>query len=141
MPDKADTDWLPYRGDPETLVPVIPPFAMGWRYHVTGLTHDERGYPTSSPAEAQKLVERLMRKIELGAAPTSCSGTSTVRTTRRRSSSVTAERSAPHKKAVRDAREAGIRAGLFRAVTLWPFPGAELAARGEGREARSGRGA
>ena len=82
LPDKADTDWLPYRGDPETLVPVIPPFAMGWRYHVTGLTHDERGYPTSSPAEAQKLVERLMRKIELG----------------RRSSSVTAERSAPRKK-------------------------------------------
>lgn len=131
LPDKADTDWLPYRGDPETLVPVIPPFAMGWRYHVTGLTHDERGYPTSSPAEAQKLVERLMRKIELGRADivqldefltddaetlVVCYG-GTVRAA---------------KKAVRDAREAGIRAGLFRAVTLWPFPGAELAARAKG---------
>ena len=127
LPDPEDRDWLPYRPDPKTLVPAIPPFAAGRRYHVTGLTHDERGYPTSSPAEAQKLVERLMRKIEVNRADivqwdaegaegadtlVVCYG-GTVRAV---------------KKAVRDARAAGIRAGIFRAVTLWPFPGAELAA-------------
>ena len=131
LPDPEDKTWLPYRGDPETLVPAIPPFGMGWRYHVTGLTHDERGYPTSSPAEAEKLVTRLMRKVEVGRADivqwdeyladdaetlVVCYG-GTARAA---------------KKAVRDARAVGIKAGLFRAVTLWPFPDAELAARAKG---------
>ena len=34
----------------------------GYRFHVTGLTHDERGYPSMNPATQDKLVRRLQDK-------------------------------------------------------------------------------
>ena len=47
------------------LVPGFPTFGKGHRVHVTGLTHDERGYPVTTDAEAHTaLVERLVRKVE-----------------------------------------------------------------------------
>ncbi|MGB7054315.1 MAG: 2-oxoacid:acceptor oxidoreductase subunit alpha, partial [bacterium] len=59
--------------DPESYLPYevtdsdIPPFAefgAGYRYHVTGLSHDETGFPTSDPEKVDVLYRRLNRKIE-----------------------------------------------------------------------------
>lgn len=125
IPDPEDKDWKPYAADPETLVPVMPPFGMGWRYHITGLMHDENGFPTSNPAISHDLVERLMKKIEKNRddvvdweeyltedADTVivCYG-GTARAAR---------------KAVNDARAAGKKVGIFRPISIWPFPGFEL---------------
>ncbi len=65
LPDK---DSLPFEPDPETLVPKMPIFGKGYRIHVTGLTHDERGYPrTYEPEIHYKLVKRLCDKIRKNA--------------------------------------------------------------------------
>ncbi|MDH7593336.1 MAG: 2-oxoacid:acceptor oxidoreductase subunit alpha [Methanomicrobiales archaeon] len=49
----------------EDLVPDFPLFGHGHFVHVTGLTHDERGYPsTSNPEVHERLVKRLVQKVE-----------------------------------------------------------------------------
>ena len=125
MPDPNDKDWLPYKGDPDTLVPTIPPFGKGWRYHVTGLAHGEKGTSIGAGAGTEKLCTRLMEKIERNKADilqweeimtedadviVVCYGGTT--------------RSAI--KAVKDARAAGIKAGIFRPISIWPFPAEAL---------------
>ena len=56
-------EWfVPYR-DPGTGVPPMPSFGEGYRYHVTGLLHDERGYPTSRADEVEPFIKRLFQKI------------------------------------------------------------------------------
>ena len=121
LPDPNDKDWLPYKADPDTLVPVIPPFGQGWRYHITGLVHGEKGTSIGAGEGAAKLCTRLMEKIERNKddilqweeimtddadVVVICYGGTT--------------RSAI--KAVKDARAAGIKAGIFRPITIWPFP-------------------
>jgi 2-oxoglutarate/2-oxoacid ferredoxin oxidoreductase subunit alpha len=55
---------LPYSAG-EDLVPGFPSFGQGYGVHVTGLTHDERGYPcTNSPKLHENLIKRLVEKIE-----------------------------------------------------------------------------
>src|SRR6056297_2477243 len=55
--------YIPYE---ETMrgVPAMPAIGSGYRYHVTGLTHDDHGYPTSKPQEVRDLMTRLFRKID-----------------------------------------------------------------------------
>ena len=55
---------LPFRAG-EDLVPGFPAFGKGYGVHVTGLTHDERGYPcATSPTLHEDLVKRLVEKVE-----------------------------------------------------------------------------
>ncbi|MFC2047878.1 2-oxoacid:acceptor oxidoreductase subunit alpha [Chloroflexota bacterium] len=54
--------YVPY-GDPGTGVPPMPAFGEGYRYHVTGLYHDVRGYPTTRKDEVEPLIRRLFSKI------------------------------------------------------------------------------
>jgi 2-oxoglutarate ferredoxin oxidoreductase subunit alpha len=55
---------LPFRAGGD-LVPGFPQFGQGYGVHVTGLTHDERGYPcTTSPSVHEDLVKRLVAKVE-----------------------------------------------------------------------------
>lgn len=55
---------LPFHAD-EDLVPGFPQFGRGYGVHVTGLTHDERGYPcATSPSLHEELVRRLVAKVE-----------------------------------------------------------------------------
>lgn len=125
LPDPDDKEWLPYKADPETLVPTIPPFGMGWRYHITGLSHGENGIAVGSGAPTGKLCTRLMEKIERNKDDILqweefmtedadviivCYGGTT--------------RSAI--KAVKDARAEGIKVGMFRPISIWPFPGEAL---------------
>ncbi len=101
-------------------VPAMADFGSGYRYHVTGLTHDVRGFPTSRPDESGPLIMRLFRKISQNLADIQ---TSEFFAADDAEIMVVAygcvARSA--KRAIREAREMGIKAGLLRPVTLWPF--------------------
>lgn len=55
---------LPFHADSD-LVPGFPRFGQGYGVHVTGLTHDERGYPCATePGLHEDLVVRLVKKVE-----------------------------------------------------------------------------
>jgi len=111
--------YIPYEDTP-VGVPAMANFGEGYRYHVTGLTHDVRGFPTSRPEEIDQFIRRLFRKIsqnfvELQIGEFFMTDDADV--------SVIAygcvARSA--KRAVIDARERGIKAGLLKLNTIWPF--------------------
>lgn len=123
-PSVPPEDYLPYENHPSDIPPMAN-FGEGYRYHVTGLNHDERGYPTMKAPVVAAQEARLVRKVER------------YKKEILRYEEVSLEdaeiavfafgstaRSA--KLAVRQAREKGIRAGLFRPLTLWPFPGEEI---------------
>ena len=56
-------DYVAYRPD-EDMVPPMASFGEGYRYHVTGLTHDETGFPTNNNEISEKLITRLVDKVE-----------------------------------------------------------------------------
>ncbi|MFB3819122.1 MAG: 2-oxoacid:acceptor oxidoreductase subunit alpha [Candidatus Methylomirabilales bacterium] len=112
--------------DTPSGVPAMADFGSGYRYHVTGLSHDTRGLPKDSPEVVDALVRRLMRKIELGLPDIQkYESTGLMDATIGIVAYGSSARSA--KGAIRLARRKGIRVGLFRPVTLWPFPEAEVA--------------
>ena len=56
-------DWyIPYE-DTASGVPPMGIFGDGYRYHVTGLIHDVRGFPTERADEIVPFLNRLFRKI------------------------------------------------------------------------------
>jgi len=57
-------EWYEPFGNPPSDVPPLAPFGEGYRYHITGLIHDSRGFPTSRPDEVQSWIDRVFRKIE-----------------------------------------------------------------------------
>ncbi len=61
---KVGMNELPFKPD-DDLIPKMPIFGKGYRVHVTGLSHNEKGYPdaASDPVEHAKLVKRLNEKI------------------------------------------------------------------------------
>ncbi len=112
--------FLPYEPR-ENRVPPIAHAGEGYRVHMTGLTHDERGYPNFTPEVHDRLTHRLVDKIRLNADDIvmyeeyMLEDAETVVV-----SFGSTSRSARH--AVTLARESGIKAGLLRLITLWPFP-------------------
>jgi 2-oxoglutarate ferredoxin oxidoreductase subunit alpha len=111
--------YIPYEDTPYG-VPAMADFGEGYRYHVTGLTHDVRGFPTSRPDEIGPFMARLFRKISQN-----MSEIERVETYQVEDAEVVVVaygcvvRSA--RRAVREARERGLRVGLLKLVTLWPF--------------------
>lgn len=118
---EAGSDYLAYRVEEGDIVPKMADFGSGFRYHVTGLMHDETGFPSNSTENAQKAMDRLMRKVidykddiidfetlymdDAEYAILAYGGTA---------------RTA--KATVKALRAEGIKVGLFRPITLWPFP-------------------
>lgn len=119
-------DWYkPYEGD-NRGVPHMAAFGDGYRHHVTGLIHDEQGFPTQKPSEIEQFTRRLHQKITRGY----------------REIMITKEfmlddaevaviaygsvaRSAI--RAAQDARKQGVRAGVLQLITLFPFPRVSVA--------------
>ena len=109
----------------EDLVPDVARFGDGYRIHVTGLLHDETGFPSGSPAVTESLLHRLHEKInrvgeeiihteehfmeDAEYAVVSYGGTA---------------RTAYE--AVREARADGIKVGFLRLKTIWPFADAAV---------------
>ncbi|MDI6854870.1 MAG: 2-oxoacid:acceptor oxidoreductase subunit alpha [Deltaproteobacteria bacterium] len=112
--------YIPYEDTPRG-VPPMGIFGDGYRYHVTGLIHDVRGFPTERPDEIVPFMERLFRKInqhfaEIQMVEEYLTADAEVLV----AAYGAVARSA--KRAVDDARSRGVKAGLFKLITLWPFP-------------------
>jgi 2-oxoglutarate/2-oxoacid ferredoxin oxidoreductase subunit alpha len=102
-------------------VPEIAHAGEGYKFHVTGLTHDERGYPNMTPQTQDKLIRRLQNKIrdasdhitlleeealdDVEVIVVSYGITSRVA-----------------QRAIELARQRGLRVGKLRLITCWPFP-------------------
>ena len=112
--------YKPYE-DNKTGVPPMAVFGQGYRYHITGLTHDEMGFPTSRLDEIKTGMERLFRKVTLALKDIQLYEYFMVDDAE---CLIVAygcvARSA--KKAVYDLRKKGMKVGLVRLITLWPFP-------------------
>jgi 2-oxoglutarate/2-oxoacid ferredoxin oxidoreductase subunit alpha len=119
-PTVPPEEYLPYIND-ESDIPPMANFGSGYRYHVTGLSHGETGFPTNDPVVIDKLYRRINRKIErykdeiialdeyfiddADMLVVSYGGTA---------------RSA--KNACMTARNEGIKVGFINLKTIWPFP-------------------
>ena len=104
----------------EDLVPNVADFGKGYHIHVTGLIHDDTGFPVGSPAITEQSIRRLHEKIDRAGEEiihTDCSFMDdaeyavvafggTARTAY---------------EAVRAARARGEKVGLVRLITIWPF--------------------
>jgi 2-oxoglutarate ferredoxin oxidoreductase subunit alpha len=121
MPNEDPETFLPYKADPEGTAPM-PAFGDGYKMLITGLTHDERGYPdASSPQSHSKLVNRLCNKIisktdEITMVKTMFTEDADV---------LIVSYGAPSRSvstAVKKAREDGVKAGYIKLETVWPFP-------------------
>jgi len=118
---KAPAGYKPYAADPNGGVPLMAPFGSGYRWHCTGLFHEESGAPSGKAEVADALVRRLDAKITNNVDDIcECAEESTkdceVLVVAFGSSAMSAL------SAVRRARKEGIKAGLLRPKTLWPFP-------------------
>ena len=118
-PRVSPEEYLPYKPDAD-LVPPMAVAGQGYRFHVTGLTHDERGYPVMTVEAQDRLVRRLVDKIRVNRSDIIryrevqvedadiivCAYGITARIAQM---------------AVKMARDEGIRAGLLQLITVWPF--------------------
>jgi 2-oxoglutarate ferredoxin oxidoreductase subunit alpha len=110
----------PFEPGPNGVAPMAIA-GEGYRVHITGLTHDERGYPDMTVEGQEVMMERIVGKIRNNLEHI-------IRTEEYRlddaeivivSYGVSSRTSLA---AVDEAREQGIKAGLFRLITVWPFP-------------------
>ena len=113
-----------YKYNPKYISPLAN-FGEGYRFHITGLTHDENGFPTQVPWEVEAMMNRLLKKItdnlddiiqiepfKMEDAEIAIFAAGVV------------ARSA--KEAVIIARKQGIKLGLVRPLTIWPFPDVDV---------------
>ena len=114
-------DWyIPYE-DNTRGVPDMASFGEGYRFHVTGLVHDVRGFPTQRPEEIKAFLTRQFRKINQGFHEIQMVKSFMIQDAE---IAVIAYGSVARsaRRAVIEARERNIKAGLLRLITLFPFP-------------------
>ena len=114
------SEYKPYQPAADGI-PEMVKAGDGYRFHITGLTHDEQGYPAMNWRTQEKLVRRLVDKIRGRAAEIAIyderevSDAEVVVVAYGITSRVAL-------RALRMAREEGIKAGLHRPIVVWPFP-------------------
>ena len=118
---KAKGDYRAFATTPQDLVPEMTKAGEGYRIHVTGLTHDERGYPAMNAATQDKLVRRLMGKIrdradDLVDVVEDYTDDADIVVV---SYGITSRIA---RSAVDDARQRGLKVGHLRLRVVWPFP-------------------
>ncbi len=120
LTDKPPGQFQPY----ETNGKLVPEFARagdGYRFHTTGLTHDERGYPDMSVECQKRCVERLIAKIKDNADriirfdEEETEGADVVLVTY----GITARVA---RMGIDLARKKGVKVGVIRLIVVWPFP-------------------
>ena len=105
----------------ENLVPEMVKAGDGYRFHVTGLTHDERGYPSMNVDTQARKVQRLQQKLKPLAEDRALFEAENLDDAEVVvvSYGIT---SRVAQRAIQQAREKGIKVGKFRLITAWPFP-------------------
>ena len=116
---KPPGEYFPYRTGGDNI-PEMVKAGDGYRIHVTGLTHDERGYPEFTPAMQAQLIPRLINKIrdavkDISLFDEDTEGAEVVIVSYGITSRVA-------QRAIDMAKERGIKAGRLRMITAWPFP-------------------
>ncbi|HUK13078.1 MAG TPA: 2-oxoacid:acceptor oxidoreductase subunit alpha [Thermoanaerobaculaceae bacterium] len=117
-------EFRPYETD-GGMVPEMVKAGDGYRIHITGLTHDERGYPAMNAPAQDKLVRRLVAKIRDHAdelVDVREDGTEDAEVVVV-SFGITSRVAAA---AIEAARRKGVRVGHLRLVVTWPFPAARV---------------
>ena len=121
---KQPGDYLPYSSNGD-MVPEIAHAGEGYNFHVTGLTHDQRGYPNMTPQVQDQLVRRLQNKIHAAAdriamfEEEGVEGAEVVVISYGITSRVA-------QRAIDLARRRGLKVGKLRLITAWPFPEAKI---------------
>jgi 2-oxoglutarate ferredoxin oxidoreductase subunit alpha len=118
-------EWYKHYEITPTLVSMAASMGEGYRFHTTGLTHDQEGFPTARPDEIKQKLDKLKYKImrfadELMQLDTDMVDDAGVCVF----AYGIAARAA--RQAVHMARDKRIRAGLIRPITIWPFPDEQL---------------
>ncbi|MEJ2086741.1 MAG: 2-oxoacid:acceptor oxidoreductase subunit alpha [Acidobacteriota bacterium] len=120
LTERPPEEYMPY-GINGNLVPEFARAGDGYRFHATGLTHNELGYPVMSIEWQERCVGRLIDKIRgrteaiVRYEETGVEDAEVVIV----AYGITARVA---RMAVEDVRKRGIRAGLLRLITIWPFP-------------------
>ncbi|MEG1501778.1 MAG: 2-oxoacid:acceptor oxidoreductase subunit alpha [Synergistaceae bacterium] len=118
-------NFVPYKAD-DDMIPPMASFGDGYRWHVTGLTSSEWGFPTTKADEVNDKANRIINKVEFyknevieyneefieDADVIVLSYGSVSRSSL---------------KAIKELRKEGIKVGHFRPISLWPFPEERLA--------------
>ncbi|MEY3090076.1 MAG: hypothetical protein RL113_392 [Pseudomonadota bacterium] len=118
--DGAPEDYRPY-GVAQDEAAVLNPMFKGYRYHFTGLHHDAKGFPTEEIETCRKLIDRLFRKVddhldEIESNEEFMLEDADILLIGYGSASLAV------KEAVVRLRAEGIKAGMFRPITVWPSP-------------------
>lgn len=126
-------EYQPYEAD-ESMIPEMADMGSGYKWHVTGLNHDDSGAPTGKSDIIQRQLSRLLTKLdkyedeimlyeemdtddaEYLIVAYGCTARSAA-------------------EAVEDLREQGIKAGLLKLMTIWPFPEKIIEETAKGRKA------
>jgi len=131
IPDKIKLIQRPqYKGPKDEYQPfkleegIVPPMVNigeGYKFHVTGLTHDEKGYPVMNEKCQELNVHRLVNKIRLNAEKII-----QFESTKEKESDLAVlfygSTSKSAKKAIEEAKKSGLKVESFRLMTVWPFP-------------------
>ena len=127
--DGPAEEYFPYECGP-TEPAVLNPMFEGYRYHFTGLHHDKNGFPTEEIETCRKLIQRLEDKVmahqdeiesnEEFMCDDLTGADDEVLIIAYGSVSLAA------KESIRHLRAAGIKAGLFRPITIWPSPATRI---------------
>jgi 2-oxoglutarate ferredoxin oxidoreductase subunit alpha len=113
-------DYLPYKAN-GLEAPAMAKAGDGHSFHVTGLTHDERGYPAMSPEAQEICVRRLVDKVRKNADKivmldeADTEGADVIIVSYGITSRVAV-------KAIERAKAQGVKVGHLRLITAWPFP-------------------
>jgi len=118
-PDCKPEEYLPY--DDRFLVAPLAPFGEGYRFHITGLNHKQDGFPTNDSKVIDRNNRRIMEKVDLNREDIWKNEETMLEDAEVAIFTVgSTARSARF--AVNELRKAGVKAGLLRPLTIWPFP-------------------
>jgi 2-oxoglutarate ferredoxin oxidoreductase subunit alpha len=112
--------YLPYKPDKD-MIPFMVKAGDGYRFHTTGLTHDERGYPVINAKcqdwNVRHLTDKILHNADkiIQVEEDQTDGADIVVISYGITSRVSY-------RAVQLARKAGLKIGTLRLITVWPFP-------------------
>jgi 2-oxoglutarate ferredoxin oxidoreductase subunit alpha len=123
--DGPAEEYFPYEcGEDEAA--TLNPMFEGYRYHFTGLHHDRNGFPTEEIETCRKLIQRLEDKVMNHTDELELNEEFMLDDFNGEEGEVLiiayGSVSLAAKEAIRHLRKDGIKAGLFRPITLWPSP-------------------